>query len=173
MNKQTFDKRKFPSQIVSTRVFFVHPVVSRQLGRKCRQQIAFSRSIFWSKRRVQRKPVGKNTKGKDTRGPAGCAEHLNNEATPNPTPYIYIYVLSEHLSLKPHETLVARLWRRPGARRGSYVCKAGHDNLSQADRTQLSINAPNQCAHRVVPLVKPTVTAPKHLCTGSSACRGA
>ena len=77
LNKQAFDKRKFTSQVVSTRVFFVHPVVSRQFGRKCRQQIAFSRSKFWSKRRVHRKPVDKNTERKDTRGPAGCAEHLN------------------------------------------------------------------------------------------------
>ena len=81
LTKQTFDKRKCPSQVVSTRVFFVRPVVSRQFGRKCRQQIAFSRSNFWSKRRVQRKPVDKNTERKDTKGPAGCAEHLNLKNT--------------------------------------------------------------------------------------------
>ena len=77
LNKQAFDKRKIPSQVVSTRVFFVHPVVSRQFGRKCRQQITFSSSKRWSKRRVQRKPVDKNTERTDTMGPAGCAEHLN------------------------------------------------------------------------------------------------
>ena len=84
LNRQTFDKRKFPSQVVSTRVFFVHPAVSKQFGRKCRQEIASSRSKSWSKRRGQRKPVNKNTERKDTRGPAGCAEHLNRKAPPSP-----------------------------------------------------------------------------------------
>ena len=37
LTKQTFDKRTCPSQVVSTRVFFAHPVVSRQFVRKRRQ----------------------------------------------------------------------------------------------------------------------------------------